>query len=233
MAFAVDDKAQRRVLMTYLNATVTMVRSDSPDLTDRQKVVFLKSHTDDTPQTVRGLAAYCAISKPAITRALDRLASFDLIRRKTDPADRRSVLVQRTPTGGTYLRALGEILAESAQSRSLDERTKRRLVTAYMNATVEMVRSDAPDLTDRQKAVLLKVHVDDAPQTVRGLAHYCAVSKPAITRALDRLAEFDLVRRKTDAADRRSIFVQRTAVGSAYLQRIAEALLDTNQPVRA
>ena len=212
MAFAVDDKAQRRVLMTYLNATVTMVRSESPDLTDRQKVVFLKSHTDDTPQTVRGLAAYCAISKPAITRALDRLASFDLIRRKTDPVDRRSVLVQRTSTGGTYLRTLGEVLAKSGQSRSVDERTKRRLVTGYMNTTVEMVRSDAPDLTDRQKAVLFKVHLDDTPQTVR-LAQFCTISKPAITRALDRLAEFDLIRRQSDPADRRSIFVQRTAAG--------------------
>jgi DNA-binding MarR family transcriptional regulator len=30
---------------------------------------------------------------------LDRLAEFDLVRRKTDPLDRRSVLVQRTATG--------------------------------------------------------------------------------------------------------------------------------------
>ena len=39
---------------------------------------------------MRGLAAKLAVSKPAITRALDRLSEFDLVRRKTDPLDRRS-----------------------------------------------------------------------------------------------------------------------------------------------
>ena len=43
-------------------------------------------------QTVRGLAAKLNVSKPAITRALDRLAELDLVRRKTDPLYRRSVL---------------------------------------------------------------------------------------------------------------------------------------------
>jgi hypothetical protein len=33
------------------------------------------------------------VSKPAITRALDRLSEFDLVSRKTDPHDRRP----RTP----------------------------------------------------------------------------------------------------------------------------------------
>jgi hypothetical protein len=53
-------------------------------------------------------------SKPAITRALDRLSEFDLVRRKTDPLDRRSVLVQRTATGMAFLRELRTILRDAA-----------------------------------------------------------------------------------------------------------------------
>ena len=37
-----------------------------------------------------------------------------LVRRKTDPLDRRSVLVQRTAAGMAFLRDLRKILAEAA-----------------------------------------------------------------------------------------------------------------------
>src|SRR6202035_3082934 len=76
--------------------TVALVRRDGPDLSARQMGVFLTSYLENEAQTVRGLAANLHVSKPAITRALDRLAEFDLVRRKTDPQDRRSILGQRT-----------------------------------------------------------------------------------------------------------------------------------------
>ena len=67
---------------------------------------------------MRGLAADLNVSKPAITRALDRLGELDLARRKTDPADRRSVLVQRTLKGQAFLRDLRSIMNEAqAQAR--------------------------------------------------------------------------------------------------------------------
>ena len=72
---------------------VDLVRRDGPDLTARQLGVFMTCYLESEAQTVRGLAAELAVSKPAITRALDRLSEFDLVRRKTDPLDRRSVLV--------------------------------------------------------------------------------------------------------------------------------------------
>ena len=45
--------------------------------------MFLTCYLDDEAQTVRGLAAKLNVAKPAITRALDRLSEFDLVRRKT------------------------------------------------------------------------------------------------------------------------------------------------------
>jgi DNA-binding MarR family transcriptional regulator len=52
---------------------------------------------------VRGLASTLNISKPAISRALDRLGRLGFIRRKRDDADRRNVLVQRTVKGSVFL----------------------------------------------------------------------------------------------------------------------------------
>jgi len=47
---------------------------------------------------------------------LDRLSEFDLVRRKTDPLDRRSVLVQRTATGMAFLREMRTILRDAAST---------------------------------------------------------------------------------------------------------------------
>ena len=95
---------------------VELVRRDGPDLSARQLGVFLTCYLETEAQTVRGLAAQLDVSKPAITRALDRLSEFDLVRRKTDPLDRRSVLVQRTATGMVFLREIRQTLRDAASS---------------------------------------------------------------------------------------------------------------------
>jgi DNA-binding MarR family transcriptional regulator len=92
---------------------VALVRRDGPDLSARQFGVFLTSYLEEEAQTVRGMAAKLNVSKPAITRALDRLSEFDLVRRKTDPLDRRSVLVQRTMAGAGFMRDLKKILGDA------------------------------------------------------------------------------------------------------------------------
>ena len=92
---------------------VALVRRDGPDLSARQLGVFLTCYLQDGPHTVRGLAIELNVSKPAITRALDRLGELDLARRKVDPLDRRSVLVQRTLKGAAFLRDMRSIMAEA------------------------------------------------------------------------------------------------------------------------
>jgi DNA-binding MarR family transcriptional regulator len=95
---------------------VALVRSDGPDLSARQLAVLLTVYLSEGPHTVRGLAAELNVSKPAITRALDRLGELDLARRKVDPADRRSVLVQRTTKGANFLRDLRNVMVEAAKA---------------------------------------------------------------------------------------------------------------------
>src|ERR1700731_3265464 len=93
---------------------VALVRRDGPDLSARQLGVFLTCYLQEGGHTVRGLAASLNVSKPAITRALDRLGELDLARRKVDPMDRRSVLVQRTPKGSAFMRDLRSIIMEAS-----------------------------------------------------------------------------------------------------------------------
>lgn len=95
----------------------------------------------------------------------------------------------------------------------------------WRRALLATVRQDGPDLSARQFALLLTVYLTPAPHTVRGLAETLNVSKPAITRALDRLASLGYVRRKTDEADRRNVLVQRTVKGSVYLREFADLVI--------
>ncbi|MBB2167771.1 MarR family transcriptional regulator [Gluconacetobacter aggeris] len=103
-----------QLVNTLRDTVVAMVRRDGPDLSARQLGVFLTCYLEEGAHTVRGLAAALNVSKPAITRALDRLGELDLARRKVDPMDRRSVLVQRTLKGSAYLRELRSIMGEAA-----------------------------------------------------------------------------------------------------------------------
>ena len=94
--------------------SVAGLRRDHPDLTARQFALLLNVYLTPPPHTVRGLARDLAMSKPAVTRALDRLGRHDFVRRKRDEADRRSVLVQRTVKGSVFLREFGDLAAEAA-----------------------------------------------------------------------------------------------------------------------
>lgn len=106
-------------LIGILRSTiVSLVRRDGTDLSARQLGVFLTCYLTDQEHTVRGLAADLSVSKPAITRALDRLSEADYLRRKPDPRDRRSVLVQRTARGAAFLRDIKKILAAAEASAS-------------------------------------------------------------------------------------------------------------------
>jgi DNA-binding MarR family transcriptional regulator len=80
------------------------------------------------------------------------------------------------------------------------------------------VRSGDPDLTNRQMALLLLVYLKPGPHTVRGLAKALNVSKPVVTRALNRLGALGYLRRQRDDADRRNIFVAPTREGADFLE---------------
>jgi DNA-binding MarR family transcriptional regulator len=101
----------------------------------------------------------------------------------------------------------------------------------WRNVLVETVRSAGPDLSARQLAIVLTVYLTPPPHTVRGLAALLRISKPAVTRALDRLGMLGLARRRRDDQDRRSVLVQRTVKGSVFLSDFAETVAAASRRV--
>lgn len=99
-------------LELLLERTMDLVRQAGRDLSLRQIAILLVCDSARNPQTVRGLAQYLEIVKPAVTRAVNRLETAGFVRRKPDPRDRRSVLVVSTASGRRYaLQFLGRAKA--------------------------------------------------------------------------------------------------------------------------
>jgi DNA-binding MarR family transcriptional regulator len=104
------------------------------------------------------------------------------------------------------------------------ELTTRQSLELWRATLVQGVRADGPDLTARQLALLLTVYLSAGPHTVRGLAAELNISKPAVTRALDRLGQLGLARRRRDEADKRNVLVERTVKGSVFLNDLGERI---------
>jgi len=106
--------ATQAVLKLWEESLIEMVRKEGPDLSARQLGIMLTVYLNEPPHTVRGLAAHLKISKPAVTRALDTLSHMDLLKRKPDDADKRSINVIRTVKGSVFLSEFSEIIEKSA-----------------------------------------------------------------------------------------------------------------------
>ena len=78
-------------------------------------------------------------------------------------------------------------------------------------------------------AIMLTVYTTQAPHTVRGLAHELNISKPAVTRAIDRLGDLRFTRRRRDPTDRRSVLIQRTVRGAVFLSEFAELITEAGK----
>jgi DNA-binding MarR family transcriptional regulator len=111
----------------------------------------------------------------------------------------------------------------------MTQNQQARLTSILRDTVVSLVRREGPDLTARQLGVLLICYLEEGPHTVRGLAARLGVAKPAITRALDRLEEFQFARRMQDPRDRRSIVVARTSEGETFMEHLRGLLDEANR----
>ncbi len=104
-------------LIASISANTT---KKQPDLTGRQLGVFLSVYITEPAggHTVRHLAAELNVAKPAITRAVDRIQELGLAKRKSDPNDRRSVLIERTAKGITYLKSFNGFVEKAQKQRA-------------------------------------------------------------------------------------------------------------------
>ena len=94
---------------------LALVRRDGRDLTVRQLTVFMTVYLDTQVHTVGSMAELLAVSRPGVTRILDRLATFGLVARQEDNGDRRRVLIRRTDRGLQFLHELEDIAVGSVR----------------------------------------------------------------------------------------------------------------------
>jgi DNA-binding MarR family transcriptional regulator len=103
-------------------------------------------------------------------------------------------------------------------------------LSSWKNTLIDYVRSGEPDLTNRQMALLMLVYLDPGPHTVRGLARALNVSKPVVTRALNRLGTLGYLRRQRDDTDKRNIFIARTTEGAGFLEEFGQFVGESDPP---
>ena len=96
------------------------------------------------------------------------------------------------------------------------------VLESWRGALVEILRRAGPDLSTRQMGILLTVYLVKGPHSVRGLAGDLSISKPAVSRALDRLGDLGFIRRVRDMGDHRKVLVERTVAGSVFLSEFAD-----------
>jgi DNA-binding MarR family transcriptional regulator len=81
------------------------------------------------PQTARALADATAQRPSTLTGVLDRLEGRDLVARRPNPADRRSTLIEPTPTGKAAAARVTEAFA-AVEARIEDPRVVRAALAA-------------------------------------------------------------------------------------------------------
>ncbi|MEQ8558765.1 MAG: MarR family transcriptional regulator [Henriciella sp.] len=103
--------------------------------------------------------------------------------------------------------------------------SERQSLELWRRAVSSYVRTCELDLSARQQAIFMTVALEAGPHTVRGLAANLNLAKPAVTRALDTLEKAGFVRRRRDENDLRSVFVERTPDGMAWLREFSTFII--------
>ncbi len=99
---------------------------------------------------------------------------------------------------------------------------------SFWHAVVTRALAELPyDLSARQMGVLLTVYRREPPHSIKNLAECLHISKPAVCRAVDMLERMRLLKRVRDASDKRSVLLQRTNKGAAYVSSLTDIVLST------
>jgi DNA-binding MarR family transcriptional regulator len=129
-----------------------------------------------------------------------------------------------TPSAGTgqgeVLLSHQELLTAAAQQFFRSARVMRRIMVEARTAA----GAEELPLSDAQLHVL-KMLAEEQPLAPRELAARCVVSDPAMSKILNTLEAQELVTRRTDPANRRSVQVAITPAGQRELERVVQARL--------
>jgi DNA-binding MarR family transcriptional regulator len=91
---------------------------------------------------------------------------------------------------------------------------------------------EGPALTSTQRLALFEL-LEDGPMRLNDLAGRMGLSAPTASRAVDALAEAELVERLTDPADRRALRIEVTAAGRTRVELRKARVAAAFRPVAA
>ena len=94
----------------------------------------------------------------------------------------------------------------------------------WMSILVIYIRSERPDLTNMQTAVLLIICMTPGPHSARDLAVQLRAPKSSISRAIGRLVALGYVRQERDANERRKAIIEPTDEGMAFLDGLRRSI---------
>ena len=117
-----------------------------------------------------------------------------------------------------------ETAQPSVRKIQSDRVSRKDSLAFWHRVTLATVRSDAPDLSARQLAMLMSIYLEDGLHTVRSLAKHLDVTKAAISRATDSLCKLGYIERKPDYRDKRSVVLARTSAGIHFLSEFADII---------
>jgi len=121
-------------------------------------------------------------------------------------------------------RQIAENLPPPLRKLESDKVSRKESLAFWHSVTLATVRSEAPDLSARQLAMLMSIYLEDGLHTVRSLARHLGVTKAAISRATDSLCKLGYIERKPDHRDKRSVILTRTPAGIHFLSEFADII---------
>jgi DNA-binding MarR family transcriptional regulator len=170
------------------------------------------------PDLIEEVAVAVGYQGPHLGRGIDGLPSKGPAQPQTEfiveNGGRPGV---RLDQSGVGMRARAKVGLQGPATAPL---SANQLFTILREIIVGLVRADEPDLTMRGLGILLICYLNEEMQTVRSLAVHLKISKPSISRSLDRLAELNLIERRPDPSDGRSLILGRTEAGNKLLAEI-------------
>ena len=90
-------------------------------------------------------------------------------------------------------------------------------VELLRHVVVGLVRRDGIALSTQQFGVFLACYLCPEAGTMRGLVQELELPRTVVVRALDKLAELELIRREPDPRDSRNQLLHHTPAGNALL----------------
>jgi DNA-binding MarR family transcriptional regulator len=97
-------------------------------------------------------------------------------------------------------------------------------LSIWMSILVLYIRTEQPDLSNVQTALLLIIYMTPGPHSARDLALQLRAPKSSVSRGLNRLAMLGFVRQERDPGDLRKSIISQTHEGMVFLEALKKSI---------